>query len=53
MNKSIVIASLRLGKTSVDAIKNLNKYKSGILEQLHFDKIRVWFLLTHGLDYAF
>lgn len=32
MNKSIVIASLRLGKTSVDAIKNLNKYKSGILE---------------------
>lgn len=32
MNKSIVIASLRLGKTSVDAIKYLNKYKSGILE---------------------
>ena len=32
MNRSIVIASLRLGKTSVDAIKNLNKYKSGILE---------------------
>ena len=32
MNRSIVIASLRLGKTSVDAIKNLSKYKSGILE---------------------
>lgn len=32
MNRSIVIASLRLGKTSVDTIKNLSKYKSGILE---------------------
>lgn len=36
MNKSIVIASLRLGKTSVDAIKNLNKYKSGILEPFQY-----------------
>lgn len=32
MNRSIVIASLRLGKTSVDAIKNLSKYRSGILD---------------------
>jgi hypothetical protein len=35
------------------ADQGIDRYKSDILEQLHFGMTEVWFLLTHGLDYAF